>query len=210
MIARLVALMASIRPTVRRVTETLATPARTNISTRPSRSAVSIMRANASRSSMAWPTSSREPSPRVATIARTSGASAAGVPSRAERSRSASHGETGRPGREIAGEARARGVDEQILPAGETRSGSALLDRGNQSSAACGVMGVQQHRPFRRNGAIGAAAHERVGGHVDVAEQTNDRGAEDGDGEQRQPKGRRAERLSQEHGGRTPRRERYG
>jgi hypothetical protein len=43
MIAWLVVLMASIRPTVRRVTETLATPARANINATPHRRAVLIL-----------------------------------------------------------------------------------------------------------------------------------------------------------------------
>ena len=79
MMARLVALMDSMRPTVRRVTNTLATPASTNINKMHRARAVLILSVNSSRSSMSFPTSKWLPSGSVSNVARRS----SGRPSRA-------------------------------------------------------------------------------------------------------------------------------
>src|SRR5205823_14604423 len=72
-IARLVALIDSIRPTVRRVTRTLATPATTNINATQEITAILIWSAKLSRSLISLPTSKRLPPGNVSSIARSSG-----------------------------------------------------------------------------------------------------------------------------------------
>ena len=71
--ARLVALMDSILPTVRRVTDTLAKPASTSSSSPLHISAMAMLRVNASRSPIVVPTSRCEPSPSVSAEARNKG-----------------------------------------------------------------------------------------------------------------------------------------
>jgi len=66
--------------------------------------------------------------------------------------------------------------------------GRVLLDCRDQSGPAGALIYAQEICLFGRNGAIGTAAHERGGRTVYIAEQTDDRRAENGDGEQRQPK----------------------
>ena len=73
MMARLVALIDSIRPTVRRVTEMLATPARTKIKPMAHAKAILILSPSSRRSLMSLPTSKCDPSGSVSNIARNRG-----------------------------------------------------------------------------------------------------------------------------------------
>ena len=73
MMARLVASIDLIRPTVRRVTRMLATPASTNINATPEITAVLIWSVKLSRSLISLPTSRRSPLGNVPSIARSSG-----------------------------------------------------------------------------------------------------------------------------------------
>ena len=73
MMARLVELIASIRPTVRRVIKTLAIPASTNTKTPTHMSALLISFTNSLRSSISFPTRKWSPFGSVTNVARNSG-----------------------------------------------------------------------------------------------------------------------------------------
>ena len=192
MMARLVALIASIRPTVRRVTETLATPARTKISTMPAPSAMSIWRANASRSSMSRPTSRCAPSGKrdgdCAQLRAASDRLGGGLKLPQPAAPRRSDGQALR----LPASGSKCGIGEQVDAAIGPRRSGMLRDGCNELAASARCVGALQGRQFGRDCLIRAAAHVGRGRPVDVAEQRDDRGAEHGDADQRQPQRRGA------------------
>ena len=205
--ARLVALMDSMRPTVRRVTLTLATAARTNRKTTAKMSAARICRgelveivdvASDQQMEAVWqgaPAAAEQRS--VARRLRVQGVGA-------ELDPSGRLDFAGRPLLQSAGDRLEGAVGEQIKRAAQTRLAGALGDRPDQALAAGGVIDLAQVLLFRCDRAVGATEHEGRGRPIDIAEQRQHHSAEHGDADQRQAEGGRAQRLSEETGHKNP------
>src|SRR4029453_1640850 len=137
MMARLVALIDSIRPTVRRVTRVLATPASTNISTMPEITAVLIWSAKPSSSLISFPTSRRSRLGNVPSMARSSGP-VCRIGHRLRRAKLyPSFGCRGHrwPYLQIAGQRDRGRIGQDVHVVCKTAVGDAFLDQGDQPIA---------------------------------------------------------------------------